>query len=468
MNLKNMIKGRNGQLIKNTVIIGFGQMIPKVIAVMILPLLTKGFSAEQFGIYDLIISMASLALPVISLFIQQGAFRFLISAKTDEERKIIISNTWLFMILTIFVWGLALIPLLYIKLGMLSVFIYFLYLSETIYDVAGQISRGLGKNVIYSLGTISYSVINMVLLMIFLYTKVFDLNHVILASALAYLTGFFIVYLSSGMGKYVNLSEKNGDTIRELMSYSVPIIPSSISLWIVNLSDRLIIISILGSGANGIYAAANKIPNLLGSAYSVFNLAWTESASRAATDDDREDYYSKLYLFMFNFLTVMVLVIIAFSSILFKLLIDDKFIAGYNQMPVLSLGIMFSCLVSFYGGIYVALQQTKAVGLTSIIGAVLNLLINVLLISKIGIFAASLSTVISYYAIYLYRKKDIAKFISIKYNTIIIARNYAVMGLAVFLFYLNRNWTQILLYIISLSMAAVLFKQLLSKRREKQ
>ena len=82
------------------------------------------------------------------------------------------------------------------------------------------------------------------------------------------------------------IKEFSSQTIKKLLIYSVPIIPSSISLWIVNLSDRLIVTYFLGASANGIYAAASKIPNLFGTVFNVFNLAWTELAARSIKEED--------------------------------------------------------------------------------------------------------------------------------------------------------------------------------------
>ena len=65
----------------------------------------------------------------------------------------------------------------------------------------------------------------------------------------------------------------------EMLRYSVPLVPNAISWWIANVSDRLLILYFLGSAMNGIYAAANKIPTIYTTFFSVYNLAWLESVS---------------------------------------------------------------------------------------------------------------------------------------------------------------------------------------------
>ena len=460
---------RNKRLVKNTLILGIGQLIPKLLGIVVLPLLTDGLSTDEYGIYDLIISISSLSLPLMSFLVQQGSFRFLITTKDENCKKRIITTTYAFTFLLIVSWNAIVLPVLWIKVGNIAPLIMLLYASEVLYDVSGQICRGLGRNIFYSVGVIIYSSLNLILLLAFTYQQIFDLNYVLLSSVIAYITGFIVLIALTKTRHYFSFSSYSKDTLRDLLSYSVPIVPSSISLWIVNLSDRLIVIAILGPSANGIYGVANKIPHLVGSAYSVFNLAWTESATRAVNDADKEEYYSRLYHVLFDLLTCMVLIIVACSSLMFSILIDERYHEGYNQMPILCMGVFYSCLVSYYGGIYVALKKTKEVGLSSIVGAIINVLINVVFINFIGLFAASISTLISYLSIFLYRKYNLKKHIRLSYNNGQLIRNYALIGLTLPLFYINTFATQIILYclafIFSIYVIKVHFIELIRKKR---
>ena len=84
-------------------------------------------------------------------------------------------------------------------------------------------------------------------------------------------------------------------------------------------------------------------------------------------------------------------------------------------MPILFLGILVSSLTSFYGALYIALEKTKEVGISSFIGAILNIGINVVLISKIGLYAASISTFVSFLIILFYRIKKLDCYFKMTY-----------------------------------------------------
>ena len=85
-------------------------------------------------------------------------------------------------------------------------------------------------------------------------------------------------------------------------------------------------------------------------------------------------------------------------------------------MPILFVAVFFGVLASFFGGIYIAFKQSKKLGLSAFFTAVINILINLIFVNTIGLYAASLSTLISYLVILIYRIIDIRKIELIKYN----------------------------------------------------
>ena len=409
---------KNKTLAKNTIILGIGQFIPKIIAMITLPILTKAFSTEEYGIYDLIISFSSLSLPLLTLMIQLATFRFIIEDNDEIKRKSYVTNSTVFVIALSLTWLLIVsVVSLFIDVDLSFVAIVFLvYFAEAIYNLFGQIARGYGKNTIYSLAVVMYSVVNMIFLVLVMLFDFVNIKSALIIIAISYTIASIFLWISVKIKNDFSIKTLSVKVMKRMLGYAIPIIPSTISLWIVNLSDRLVITYFLGASYNGLYAAASKIPNLFGTVYNVFNLAWTELAARSIKEDDIDKYYSKLFNNLYSFLIGAMLALITLTPIMFNILIDDKFYGGYNQILILFIGILCSSLVSFYGGLYVALKKTKQVGISSIVGAVLNFVINVLFIRYIGLYAASISTLVSFLVILIYRFFEVKKFINIKYN----------------------------------------------------
>ena len=452
---------KNKILAKNTIILTIGQFIPKLIAIITLPILTKSFSTEDYGIYDLIISFASLLLPIMTLLVQQAVFRFMISEEPEKQKKYI--STSVFFVFAFSLCIFAIVVIIGVKANQrldLLILAMALYFFESIYDVMGQIARGYGKNLIYSIAVIIYSTVNMIILLIAVNMNFVNIKSVLIILSISYFIATIFIFLNLKLNKVIKIKEFSIDILKNMLKYSAPMIPSSIALWIVNLSDRLIITYSLGTSYNGIYAAAAKIPNLLVTFYNAFNLAWTELAARTINENDSDVYYSKLINSLFSFCFGAIMILIAFSPILFKILIDDKFSSGYSQMPILFVGVILSCLVSFYGGLYIALKKTKQVGISSTLGAFLNAGINIALIKKIGLYAASISTVVSFFAILVYRIFEIKKSINIKYNKVNILIGCLFLIVIIFNYY-KANLILLVLNIVIAIIYNVIFNSIL-------
>ena len=118
----------------------------------------------------------------------------------------------------------------------------------------------------------------------------------------------------------------------------------------------------------------------------------------------------------FNFLIGIVLIIISAMPFIFEILINAKYNQAYGLMSWIFIGVFFSSLVSFLGSIYVGEKKTKEVGVSSILGAIFNLVINLLFMKRFGVLVAVFSTIISYFVIFIYRLLDLKNYIVIEYR----------------------------------------------------
>ena len=111
------------------------------------------------------------------------------------------------------------------------------------------------------------------------------------------------------------------------------------------------------------------------------------------------------------------------------------------------------------GGIYVALKQTKSSGFTTIATTIINITIDLLFIKYIGIFAGSISTLVSYLALFIFRAKDIRRFISIKYEL------KTILSIVILLlFFCAINYFRIICLDIVNMLLAISFSCILNKK----
>ncbi|MFT3950714.1 MAG: oligosaccharide flippase family protein [Oscillospiraceae bacterium] len=448
---------RERSLAKNTLILSIGAFFPKLVSIITLPILTGVLTKNEYGSYDLIVTLASLFLPIITLQIQSAAFRFLIDARKDQKTvNAIISNIMAFTI-PVSVAGLI---VLYLFIPGIPAFTKLLvcayYFFDILYVSLQQVTRGLSYHIYYSISAIVLSLLNLLSILLFVSKFLMGLNGILISLIVSYAAATLFLSFKIRNKWTFTFSLVSLTELKHMLSYSWPMVFNNLSSWILRLSDRLIITLFLGVRANAIYAVACKIPNLLLIAQSTFTMAWHENAVIASKDEDAANYYSKMYDYIFSIIAGITALLIAATPVLFHFLVRGSYDEAYKQMPLLFIGTMFCCLSAFQGGIYVAYSKTKDVGLTTAAAAVINLLINLLLVKEIGITAASVATLISYFALTAFRMHDLQKIIHVEYQYVKnISVSFILTGICI-LSAVNSLYMNILNAVIALILCGIL------------
>ena len=436
---------RKKELLKGSIVISFGTFLPKLATFVITPLLTGYLTKEEYGSYDLIIVLASLIIPVATLQIQAAAFRYLIECRGDEDRaRQIISNIFLTVsvpsvITLIFVFFLFPSADVVLKL---CICLYFF--MDALYGFLGQVARGLGNNLAYSLGAIINAASNVILLSVLLVGFSAGLTGATLSLLTSYFVASVFLAVRIRLFRYLRFDSIDRALIKEMLSYSWPMVPNAMSMWVMRASDRFVILLAMGVSWNAVYAAANKIPSILTLAQNAFSMAWQENASVSVNDENVGSYYSAMFSSFFRLLSGFMAFLIGVSPLLFKILIRGDYGEAYKQIPILLLGMLFFGLSSFLGGIYIAFKKTKSVGITTFISAIINLVVDLALIRFIGLYAASGSTLISYIFLFVYRAVDIRKFISVRFDLRLIMMIFAVLLLQTGIYYFEMPLMQVI------------------------
>lgn len=449
-----MSKGKD--LAKNTAMVSIGKICTQLITFLLLPVYTAVLSNEEYGVVDLLNTLTSLLLPIVTLQIEQGIFRYLIDCRENNEKQIKLITTIIrFMIIqsiACIVIFLCVSPFIH------NEYKYFLManlLMGIFSSLLLQICRGLGDNATYAIGSFITGAFTVVLNVIFIVAFRWGAYGMLGATAISNFICAVYIFLKRKIYKYIKPKQFDKKILKEIIKYSVPLIPNMISWWIVSASDRTIISAVIGIAQNGIYSAANKFSGVFTTLYSVFNLTWTESASININSEDRDEFFSKILDFVIRFFGSLCLGTIAVMPFVFNILINEKFAEAYYQIPILILGSVFNILVSFVGSIYVAKKLTKEIAKTSVISAVINIFVNIVLIKSIGLYAASISTVIAYALMFIYRWIDVKKYVKFNVNKILMFALTIMYGITIFTYYLKNTMISVVVLVIVVVFAII-------------
>ena len=445
-----MKKGK--ELVKNTAILLFGKVFTQFLSFFLLPLYTYMLPVAEYGTVDLILTYITLFVPVITIQQEMATFRHLIDARNSEGLKGEIirtsfRSTWIrlllfvvpYIIVTLFVhWRYAYLVL---ACGI------FLALSHLLL----QIARGFGDNMKYTIGSIIAGVVTIASNLLLICVFHWGAESILISMALANLCCDLYLFFALRTIHYLKVAKPNKTLRNKMLKYSWPLVPNSISWWLINASDRTIVSIFLGVAANGIYSVAVKLPSIVGSFLNIFTLSWTESASVHINDDDRDEFFSSVTGNTLRIFSSLGILLIAVLPFVFDIIIGGEYRSSYEYIPIAILGVLLNCLVSVYSAVYVAKKMTKQVATTSIFSAIINIVVDLVLVHFIGLYAAVISTAVAYLAMAIYRHYDLKKYVRITYRKYDII--LAVLGLVIVsATYYSGNMT---LYLIGLVCAVV-------------
>lgn len=452
---------RKKDLAKNTIILTFGRICTQFVSFLLLPLYTAILEPEVYGIADLFNSYIYLIIPLVSLMLDQGLFRFLLECRENEKRKkVLLSTVLLINCVEILVYVIIYIFIQRFIGSQYKIFLLIDVAVNILLNTFLQFSRGIGKNGIYAVSSFlsaSMTVVFNVITLVFLRMGAWGL---FISTVLGRVIALITTILLLRTWKYFGIKEFSKEEAKRLMKYSLPFIPNQLSWWIMSVSDRTIISWFLNVAANGLYSVANKFSSIYITFYNIFNLSWTESVSLHINDKDSEEFLENTINTMFKLFYAVCIGIIAYMPLVFPLLINKQYNQAYAQVPILMIAVLFQVIVGLYSVIYVALKKSTEIAKTSFWAAVINICVDVALIKFIGLYAASISTLVAYAAMSVYRYFHIKKYVNVPlhkksvylFTTVIVCISYyynnvimnmlMALGVTIFAIVSNKKFVQ--------------------------
>lgn len=444
------------RLLKNTGLIALGNFGAKMISFLLLPLYTSILTTTEYGTYDFIVAVSAFCLPIVTISIHEAMFRFIIDTGTgNEEFKKVISNAFLVVLMGISVMAVIFygIDVVFPVENMLYIWLY--VSANALYVFANNLLRGLGKIKEYAIISSGKNIFQLILNVLVVAVFRWGMKGLLFSMCVSEIIAFLVVFVLIRLWKNFRIKYISVSKIKEMLVYSIPLIPNALCAQIINLSDRLIISAFMGKSANGIYSVSYKFPNMIETVYHYFYTAWSESASRVFAKGKKAatEYYQSLLETISNFMFSVILLMVAGMPILFRIFVRGDYIQGFKYIPMLMFAMYFDSIGKFYSGIFTALKKTKIMAWSTMWAALVNILINIIAIKKIGLYAAAGSTLIATIVLVILRRKYISKEINIKMDrkTIIIE---LLMAFIVLLLYDYNNWLKI---IISVCVAFIYF-----------
>lgn len=394
---------REKKLAKSVAIYFIGSFGSKLLSFILLPVYSNYLTTESYGSYDLIHTVIQIVYPLMTFMLDNAIYVYVIGTEDKKKKADIISfavrilavNCSITIVLCLLLN--CIYPIQYIG------WVIYWLISYSVYSTWIQVCRSLYQQKLYSLTGVIVTAVILIGNIIGLVVLRQDYKFLMVSNCLA--NTIAIIFLESRLHvmKYVLNGHASIKLKKELLKYAAPLLPNQLSWWVLNVSDRLMITYYLGTGANGIYAMACKIPGVLNIVHGIFAAAWSDDILTSADIRETEKYAEKIYNKYIRLMIGIAVILMSANKLLFTYIISGNFVEAYKYTYFLYIGFIFGSLGSLLGAFYGFYKKSLNVSLSTIAAALINFIINFIFMKNYGIEVASISTCIGSLAIWIVR-----------------------------------------------------------------
>lgn len=439
-------------------LVGITNILISLSSLIFIPIITKSFSTSEYGMWAQVLTTVALLPNIANLGLPYTMVRFLSSEHDKEKFK----QSFYPMVAVTTLSTLVILLIFLIFSGAISeaLFdgnVYILYVTVLISFFACvnlmliTFYRTIKKMKRYSLYLILQSYIG-VFVSIYLTIKGYPLEIVVWGL----FTGYFAVFLLMAIDilHYLGFGFKFS-TLKEELAFALPTVPSNVSSWVVDSSDKYVISIFLGTAAVGCYSPGYALGSVLLMFLSPFAVLLPAILPEYYEKGDMVEVnrYMKYSMKYYLLLTVPAAVGLSIlsKSLLLSITTFDIAQNGYLITPFVALGAIFMGVYGITNNILILEKNTMILGKLWIFVAILNLILNIFMIPYIGILGAAIATLMSYIFAFLVTAIKSKEYMDLPFehkSSLKIFISAAIMGLIVYLInpigIVNILWVSIL------------------------
>lgn len=383
-----------------------------MIAFLLVPLYTYCITdPAEFGYYDLCVAVIFCLSPVCMLQLNDGGFRFLIETDDAERKSRIITFVYRTVVRNfVIIAFMAAIISVYVNISYLWYCVAFLIIN-TYYDITLQILRGLGDNkeyVRFSIVTAFTIGLLNVLLVFFIRLEVAG---IFLSNIIARIIGCICIEAKLHIwSTYFKPLSKDTVIGRELLKYSLPLLPGGICWWLIGSANKFFIERYIGLNENGLYAVANKYSAILYTFAFVFYQAWQENAVRQYNQPDKNRFFSAVFQNYFYVLSFLCIVFPFFIRLNYGWLVGEGYRASASMLYLLAVSAILSALSQYFDLGYQCSKSTSRTLPSIGFAALVNVVGNIIMTPRFGINGILWVNVFTFFTLVIYRFIDCRKY----------------------------------------------------------
>lgn len=433
------------KFLKNSVVYTIGDLLPKVITFFMIPVLTGHMSKADYGIYNYLIVLIGFFSMAYVLGLDGALTRFYYEYKDKGKEKELISSIWIFLLIYDI---LISIVLLFLGKGIISKLIlkdipfkpYFIFLVlicffTTFSSLPLVLVRLREQAFRFGLFNIITTIVNVFFIFYFVSYKKQGAEGNLKANLITYVIFSIVYFILNFKDLKPVIAPK---IIKGALKYGIPLIPHALGAWILMSSDRFFLNMYRTKDELGIYGLGYQFGMLVYFLIVAVNKAYVPFFFKTA--EEEKENAPKVFEEIIRYYLVIIITIgfglALFSKEIISIMVPNKsYHIAYTIVPLIALAYILN---GFYfmsvNGIFYS-KKTYILPVSTGISAVVDVILNYLLIPKYGMYGAAIATASAYLVLFIVTYYYSQKFYYIKWQW----KNILLNGsLGIALFYVGK------------------------------
>lgn len=404
-----------GKVIKNSMIYSIVSILQKAVGFFLLPVYTVYLTTNDYGIVAMITTLVSFV-SIFTTLSLNGAATYFTYEKPEDKLYIkklwgtiltvIIINSMIICILLIFfhvitvdkvMKGIVFYP--YILTGIATVTFSSVYLLYQTYLQTIQDGKKYGMNNILFFGTnITLTLLTVI---------VFKMGAIGVITASLITNVIFAIYALFDFYTKIEIGI-NIEILKKSLKYSLPLLPHSLSGWIMTMIDRILLNSIQSTASVGLYNIGFQFGNLMNIITGAITQAYSPWLFENLKKREGLENIRKFTQYGIIFYSIIGLIIAMLSKEIISFMVSYDFKDSWRVVPILVFSNVFTGYYYFFVGVLFE-KDTKLVPLVTFIGGITTVGFNYMLIPRYSYIGAAVSNLFSSFVVML-----VTYFIAIK------------------------------------------------------
>jgi O-antigen/teichoic acid export membrane protein len=394
--------------VKRIGLLGITNFLVALNTIILIPILTKNFSASDYGIWVQVLTTFYLVTSIANLGLPYTMVRFLSAENETDKIKegfysmatiILVISFFISIIIFIFSKGIA-ISLFNADVNVVKV-ISFLIFFGTLNSFLIDFFVAFGQMKRYSLLLLFQTYLSLLLVTYFAISGN-GILLVVIGLLISQIILFIVMILFVLYEIGFNIPKFN--LIREYLNFAIPIIPNNISTWIVESSDKYVIGIILGTAFVAYYSPGYTIGMAILLLFTPLSVILSSILPKYYENGEMDEVmifinYSVKYFLLIAIPSFFILSILS-KPILMLISTPEIAINGYLVTPFVALSSLLFGVYGIIMNLIILEKKTKIIGTIWTIAALISLL-NIIFVPLFGILAAAAITLLSYLTAFL-------------------------------------------------------------------